>query len=53
MARTSNNGAAQPVSTEDFNERVKRILDKKPDPQAKARRAPAPPRPKPPAPDKA
>lgn len=33
MARTPTNGRAMSVSTEDFNERVKRLLAAKPDPR--------------------
>jgi hypothetical protein len=33
MARTPTNGRATSVSTEDFNERVKRLVADKPDPQ--------------------
>ncbi len=32
MARIPTNGRAAPVSTEDFNERVKRLLAGKPEP---------------------
>ncbi|MCJ2011577.1 hypothetical protein [Methylobacterium sp. J-076] len=32
MIRTPNFGAAQSVSTEDFNDRIKRIFERKPDP---------------------
>ncbi|WP_200945572.1 hypothetical protein [Methylobacterium sp. Leaf456] len=40
MAQTNNNGAARSVTTEDFNERVKRTLVGKSDPQPKAKPAP-------------
>ena len=50
MARTSNNGTAQSVSTQDFNERVKRIFDTKPDPSERPVRQPSPARFKRPAP---
>jgi hypothetical protein len=33
MAREFTSGKAQPVSREDFNERVKRLLADKPDPR--------------------
>lgn len=48
MARTLNTGRATSVSTDDFNERVKRLLADKPDPsRADDRRKNAPRRPKP------
>lgn len=40
MATTNNNGTAQSVTTKDFNERVKRTLVDKLDPQPKAKPAP-------------
>lgn len=40
MAQSSNNGAARTVTTQDFNERVKRALVDKHDPQPKAKPAP-------------
>jgi hypothetical protein len=30
MARSSSNGTAQSITAQDFNERVKRLLDKQP-----------------------
>lgn len=38
MARDFTTGRAQAVTTEDFNERVKRLLADKPDPRASERR---------------
>lgn len=46
MIRTPNNGAAQPVTTSDFNERIKRIFERKIDPNGEISR-PAPPARKP------
>lgn len=40
MAQINNNGTARSVSTKDFNERVKRALVDKRDPQPKAKPAP-------------
>ncbi|WP_232630663.1 hypothetical protein [Methylobacterium sp. Leaf118] len=40
MNQTNSNGAAQTVTTEDFNQRVKRMLVGKLDPQPKAKPAP-------------
>ncbi|GJE14982.1 hypothetical protein [Methylobacterium longum] len=42
MARTSNNGTAQIVSTEDFNVRVKLAFENKINPELKPMRAPQP-----------
>jgi hypothetical protein len=42
MARTSNNGTAQMVSTEAFNARVKLAFENKMNPELKAKRAPTP-----------
>lgn len=48
MARTPSTGRASSVSTDDFNERVKRLLADKPDPRrADDHRKNAPRRPKP------
>jgi hypothetical protein len=51
MARTPNFGVSRPVSTVDFNERVKRILEDKPGVKAPSARSPSgadrKPRPKP------
>lgn len=50
MARTPTNGRAASVSTEDFNERVKRLVADKPDPQKAIDRRKNAPRTKKPAP---
>jgi hypothetical protein len=42
MARTSNNGAAQMVSTEEFNARVKLAFEDKANPELKPGRTPSP-----------
>ncbi|GAB6841800.1 hypothetical protein HNR00_001896 [Methylorubrum rhodinum] len=40
MAQINNNGTARSVTTKDFNERVKRALVDKRDPQPRAKPAP-------------
>lgn len=46
MARTPTNGKAVSVSTDDFNARVKRLLEGKPEPQKAEERRRSAPRPR-------